>query len=66
MPTLCLHNGDARAGNGVGHHRFCIVARAAMETALLLGVPVDPKQKSLLAASAATRQLGLRDSSLSQ
>jgi hypothetical protein len=30
-----------------------------METALLLAVPVDPKQKSLLAASAATRQLGL-------
>jgi hypothetical protein len=31
-----------------------------MTTALLLGVRVDPKQKSLLAASAASRQLGLR------
>jgi hypothetical protein len=34
-----------------------------METALLPGVPVDPKQKSLLSASAAARQLGLRETS---
>jgi hypothetical protein len=51
---------DARCQDSRCHFPF--VAHAAMETAVLLEVPVDPKQKSLLAASAASRQLGVRGS----
>jgi hypothetical protein len=60
MLTRRLRNSDARAGNGVGHHRFCVIAEAALAAMLLLSAH-DPAATTGPNHACAVGKEGLRN-----